>query len=79
MDTFKNEVDSTVWSDTYWHATLEPTFNPDPMPEFVWLDLWANDADKDMALDKFMESEYAEKYLEMFSCNTADFNGTVIR
>ena len=79
LDTFKNEVDSTVWSDTYWHATLEPTFNPDPKPDFVWLDLWANDADKDMALDKFMESEYANKYLEMFSCNTADFNGTVIR
>ena len=79
LDTFKNDIDSTSWSDTYWHASLEPTFNPDPRPDFVWLDLWANDADKDMVLGKFMESEYANKYVEMFTCNTADFNGTVIR
>jgi hypothetical protein len=32
-----------------------------------------------MVLGKFMESEYANKYVEMFTCNTADFNGTVIR
>ena len=79
LATFKTDMDSTSWSDTYWHVTLEATFNPDPRPDFVWLDLWANNADKEVSLGKFMQSEYANRYIEMFTCNTADFNGTVIR
>lgn len=76
---FKNSVDSTVWSDTYWNVLLNPTFNPEPKPDFVWLDLWVDQDDKDLALGKFMNSEYASVYAENFTCNTADFSGVVIR
>ena len=79
LESFKDAVDSNLWTDTYWNVLLNPTFNPDPKPDFVWLDLWADDTDKEIALRKFMDSEYANMYLEMFTCNTADFNGTVIR
>ena len=76
---FKSAVDGTVWSDTYWNVLLSPTFNPDPRPDFVWLDLWLDQDDKDAALGKFMESDYAAMYEESFTCNTSDFSGTVIR
>lgn len=77
--TFRSNVGSTVWSDTYWNVLLNPTFELDPKPDFVWLDLWLDDQDKNMALGKFMVSENASDYVEMFTCNTNDFNGTVIR
>ena len=32
-----------IWSETYWNVLLNPTlFDPDPRPDFVWLDLWAD-------------------------------------
>ena len=76
---FKNAVDSTVWSDTYWNVLLNPMFDTDPKADFVWLDLWADQSDKDYALGKFMDSEYANMYVDSFTCNTADFSGVVIR
>lgn len=76
---FKNAVDSTIWSDTYWNVLLNPLFDADPKSDFVWLDLWADQSDKDSALAKFMDSEYANMYVDSFTCNTADFSGVVIR
>ena len=76
---FKNAVDSTIWSDTYWNVLLNPMFDADPKSDFVWLDLWADQSDKDSALGKFMDSEYANMYVDSFTCNTADFSGVVIR
>ena len=76
---FKNAVDSTVWSDTYWNVLLNPMFDTDPRSDFVWLDLWADQSDKDSALGKFMDSEYANMYVDSFTCTTADFSGVVIR
>jgi len=79
LKAFKNAVDGTVWSETYWNVLLNPTFDPDPRPDFIWLDLWADKNDKESALGKFMESDYADMYVENFTCNTSDFSGTVIR
>ena len=76
---FKNAVDSTIWSDTYWNVLLNPLFDADPKSDFVWLDLWADQSDKDSALGKFMDSEYANMYVDSFTCTTADFSGVVIR
>jgi hypothetical protein len=76
---FKNAVDSTIWSDTYWNVLLNPLFDADPKSDFVWLDLWADQSDKDSALGKFMDSEYANMYVDIFTSNTADFSGVVIR
>ena len=76
---FKNAVDSTIWSDTYWNVLLNPLFDADPKSDFVWLDLWADQSDKDSTLGKFMDSEYANMYVDSFTCNTADFSGVVIR
>ena len=76
---FKNAVDSTIWSDTYWNVLLNPLFDADPKSDFVWLDLWADQSDKDSALGKFMDSEYANMYVDSFTCNTVDFSGVVIR
>ena len=76
---FKNAVDSTIWSDTYWNVLLNTLFDADPKSDFVWLDLWADQSDKDSALGKFMDSEYANMYVDSFTCNTVDFSGVVIR
>ena len=76
---FKNAVDSTIWSDTYWNVLLSPMFDADTRSDFIWLDLWADQSDKDTALGKFMDSEYADMYVDSFTCNTADFSGVVIR
>jgi hypothetical protein len=76
---FKNAVDSTIWSDTYWNVLLNPLFDADPKSDFVWLDLWADQSDKDSALGKFMDSKYANMYVDSFTCNTVDFSGVVIR
>ena len=54
-------------------------FDTDPRSDFVWLDLWADQSDKDSALGKFMDSEYANMYVDSFTCTTADFSGVVIR
>ena len=54
-------------------------FDADPKSDFVWLDLWADQSDKDSALGTFMDSEYANMYVDSFTCNTVDFSGVVIR
>ena len=50
-----------------------------PKPDFVWLDLWANNADKEIAYTKYMESGIADSSGQAFECNNVDFSGVAIR
>jgi len=79
LETFRNDIASTNWSDTYWYALLEPRFDANPKPDFVWLDLWANNADKEIAYTKYMESGIADSSGQAFECNNVDFSGVAIR
>ncbi|GIS25293.1 MAG: hypothetical protein CM15mP126_5360 [Gammaproteobacteria bacterium] len=41
-----------VFSDYWWYLTLEPMFEADPKPVFVWLDIWGSAEDRD-SIEKF--------------------------
>ena len=78
--TFKNDIASTNWSDSYWYGLLDPKFEPaDPAPDFVWLNLWANSADKEMAQNKYNNSDLPSTTGAAFTCNNVDFSGVAIR
>ena len=80
LETFKNDIASTNWSDTYWYGLLEPKFEPaDPAPDFVWLDLWANSAEKEIAQNKYNNSDLPSTTGAAFTCNNVDFAGVAIR
>ena len=76
---FQNDIAATEWSDGYWYVLLNPTFEPNPKPDFVWLDLWADNADKEIAFGKYNESDLPGKYEGAFTCDNFDFSGTAIR
>ena len=80
LDIFKNDIAATNWSDSYWYVLLEPQFEPaDPKPDFVWLNLWANSADKEMAQTKYFESDLPTASGAAFDCNAVAFSGVAIR
>ena len=80
LDTFRNDIASTNWSDSYWYGLLDPKFEPaDPAPDFVWLNLWANSADKEMAQNKYNNSDLPSTTGAAFTCNNVDFSGVAIR
>ncbi len=51
----------------------------DPAPDFVWLNLWANSADKEMAQNKYNNSDLPTTTGAAFTCNNVDFSGVAIR
>ena len=82
LETFRNDIASTNWSDTYWYVLLEPTFESNSggsLPDFVWLDLWADTADKEKAFTMYMKSEIPSSSGAAFNCNNVDFSGVAIR
>ena len=80
LDTFRDDVAATNWSDSYWYGLLDPKFEPaDPAPDFVWLDLWANSAEKEIAQNKYNNSDLPSTTGAAFTCNNVDFAGVAIR
>ena len=73
-------ISATNWSDSYWYVLLEPQFEQtDPKPDFVWLNLWANSSDKEMAQTKYFESDLPSTSGAAFECNPVAFSGVAIR
>ena len=80
LDVFKEDIAATNWSDTYWYGILDPKFEPaDPKPDFVWLNLWANSTEKDIAQTKYFDSDLPTTSGAAFTCNNVDFSGVAIR
>ena len=80
LETFKSDISATNWSDSYWYVLLEPQFEQtDPKPDFVWLNLWANSSDKEMAQTKYFESDLPSTSGAAFECNPVAFSGVAIR
>mgnify|MGYP000733376330 CR=1 FL=1 len=80
LETFKSDISATNWSDSYWYVLLEPQFEQtDPKPDFVWLNLWANSSDKEMAQTKYFESDLPSTSGAAFECNPVAFSGISIR
>ena len=76
----KSDISATNWNDSYWYVLLEPQFEQtDPKPDFVWLNLWANSSEKDMAQTKYFESDLPTTSGAAFTCNNVDFSGVAIR
>tara|TARA_B100001564_G_scaffold175902_1_gene148018 strand:+ start:134 stop:889 length:756 start_codon:yes stop_codon:yes gene_type:complete len=74
------------FSDYHWYVLLEPTFEPaEPVPDFVWLDLWGSDEDKASDQAIWQTTDLPSKAQAMVSCNQnnnlegINFKGTVIR
>ena len=77
-----NNVDG--FSDYWWYATLEPTFEPaNPKPDFVWVDIWASNEDEASDRENWSQTDLPAVVKEKFSClpnaSGAGFIGTVIR
>ena len=75
-----NNIVSIDWSDSFWFGLLDPKFEPaDPKPDFVWLNLWANIKEKNIAQAKYYESDLPSTSGTAFTCNNVDFSGVAIR
>ena len=80
LDAFRDDIAATNWSDTYWYGLLDPKFEPaDPAPDFVWLNLWANSAEKEIAQNNYNNSDLPSTTGAAFTCNNFDFSGVKIR
>ena len=72
------------FSDYWWYATLEPTFEPaDPKPDFVWVDIWRSSEDETADRDNWSQTDLPSVVEDKFTClpdsSGAGFSGTVIR
>ena len=63
----------------YGYALLTPTFETDPMPDFVWLNLWASVQEKADGVGYFEGSELQAQLADMVTCNVFGFAGLNIR
>ncbi len=85
LETYKKALNNTEgFSDYWWYATLEPTFEPaDPKPDFVWVDIWASNDDEASDRENWSKTNLPEVVQKKFSClpdaDGAGFIGTVIR
>ena len=80
LEEFSDSIRSVYFTDSYWNVLLEPQFEPEAKPDFVWLDLWASLEDKDKAYNIYLQNESLTSMSEeMFTCQYVDFAGTVIR
>ena len=53
LEAYQKALNNTEgFSDYWWYATLEPTFEPaDPKPDFVWVDIWRSSADESLLIE----------------------------
>jgi hypothetical protein len=76
---FVNGYEAERGPSAYGYALLTPTFETDPMPDFVWLDLWASAEEKADGVGYFEGSELQAQLVEMATCNVVGFAGLNIR
>jgi len=63
----------------YWYVNLEPQFEPEPQPDFVWVHLWQDEAEMTTGMTAFEQSTLAETVNTMTSCQNYTFSGQRIR
>ena len=76
---FVNGYEAERGPSAYGYALLTPTFETDPMPDFVWLDLWASAEEKADGVGYFEGSELQAQLADMATCNVVGFAGLNIR
>ena len=86
LESFQNEYHAwleayeTANSPTgYWYVDLEPQFEPESKPDFVWLHLWRDETEMTAGTTAFEQSPLSERVTEMTSCQNYIFNGQRIR
>ena len=84
LDAYKESLNQMdVFSDYWWYLTLEPMFEADPKPDFVWLDIWGSAEDRDSDREIWSKTSLPADVEAKFSClpnsNGAGFVGTAIR
>ena len=73
----------TTLSDNHWYMLLDPMFDPDPRPDFVWLDIWPTDEARENDLAIWNSTNLPAKAAEMVTCgesiDATMFDGVSIR
>jgi hypothetical protein len=70
----------TNFSKNHWYVLLDPTFDPGPDgPDFVWLDLWANNQDKESDMQIWQSTDLPSLVESMVDCQEFSNTGVVIR
>ena len=58
----------TTLSDNHWYLLLDPMFDPDPQPDFVWLDVWPDQAARESDLAIWNSTDLPGRAAEMVTC-----------
>ena len=58
----------TTLSDNHWYLLLDPMFDPDPRPDFVWLDVWPDQAARESDLAIWNSTDLPGRAAEMVTC-----------
>jgi ketosteroid isomerase-like protein len=74
----------TSMSDQHWYVFLEPMFDDENNPDFLWLDIWANQEDREADLAIWSSTDLPKRAEDMVICNdngieAAIFDGRSIR
>jgi len=68
------------FSSNHWYVLLDPTFDPGPSaPDFVWLDLWGSDEDKNTDMKIWEATDLPARAESMVDCEEFSNYGVVIR
>ena len=72
---FVNGYEAERGPSAYGYALITPTFETDPMPDFVWLDLWASAEEKADGVGYFEGSVLQMQLADMATCSVVGFAG----
>ena len=81
LNAYRNDLAKvSTFSDNHWYVLLNPTFETDPGgPDFVWLDLWGSNQDKNSDMEIWQSTDLPDKAESMVACDEFSNNAVVIR